>query len=128
MIDMIEFGYARLNEEEAAAKAVRRHPGPWVHEAHSGLLPAARDIFDDAGDPVAIANGGYLADHIVLHDPARTLRDIEGKRATIRALEIGCREVCGSDHALVREVLEQTVRNLLVRWADHPLYEEAWKP
>lgn len=130
MNGIIEFGYARLDEEEAAAKTAASGVGPdWVFDTADDWLCSAKGIFladlSDPKDPVTpVQVGPFLA----RNDPSAVLRDIEGKRAIVRSLEIASREVGGSDHALVRDVWEQAVRNLLMRWDDHPDYEEAWKP
>lgn len=119
--DLIAFCRARLDEREAAAKAAARaHPGPWSHDEHSGLLPAARDVSDAKGGPVAVVNGSYLADHITLCDPAWVLRDVEAKRAILDTVEFWSEND--------QDAMAFVARQLAAIDRDHPDYNPAWEP
>lgn len=125
-----EFIEARLAEREALAKRCRRHPGPWVHEAHSGLLPAARDIFDADGMPVAIANGSYLADHIAANDPDGVLRDVAAKRKILaeHAAVIRLAGLTAQEAGFLGWYREWVLKHLATAYSDHPGYRPEWKP
>jgi hypothetical protein len=105
MSDLVEFLTARLDEDEAAARA-------W--------LPI--------GNPDAAAR-----EHIARHDPARVLREVEAKRAilamwqepeTDRYLPTG--EVVAQVAAA--DAIDSVVRELNAVYSDHPDYDEAWGP
>jgi hypothetical protein len=135
-LDPTAFANARLDEEQAAA--VDAGSGSWRAEAwHDGRSapdgrPLRADIWEHStlhrithwGGQVDIRDGA----HIVLQDPASVLRDIEGKRAIVEDYRTACSLVGGTEHAAIREVLEVAVRRLMLKWADHPDYNQAWKP
>jgi hypothetical protein len=70
--------------------------------------------------------GLFMAEHIVRHDPARVLTEVESKRRTIDLYEIA-----GTSPELDRDawlVLSETVKLLALPYASHPDYREEWKP
>jgi hypothetical protein len=84
---MIAFWKDRLDEDEAAAKAAT--PGPW--------LATGEDIVSDVFDPhwrgaVAANASGPDAALIALHDPARTLREVEAGRKLLADYEAATEE------------------------------------
>lgn len=128
MIEMIEFAEARLAEEEELAKAAKREGYPVgrvYHSAECALNGWWVGGSGRAARPISLMEGRYAA----RNDPDRTFRDIEGKRAIVAGYREACSFTGGSTHAMIRETLEMAVRNLLLRWSDHPGYDEAaWKP
>lgn len=126
MNGIIEFGYARLDEEEAAANAGARRVGmPWRAEPQPGTSGGL--VIDNLG-LVGSTGGRYAAEHIARNDPARVLRDIEGKRAIlVEHLNYG-----GSCRICINWPPDpypcRTVRLLIARWDDHPGYDQGWKP
>jgi len=114
MDELTAFLRARLDEDEAAAKAAR--PAYFTCECLA--------VFSAAGD---IA-------HVLRHDPARVLRDVEAKRAILKRYE----------HAVSGELPEWTagrelisaaiailfvaIRELTAVYSDHPDYRQEWKP
>jgi hypothetical protein len=103
--DLIAFLNARLDEDEAAAKA-------W--------LPF--------GNPDAAAR-----EHIARHDPARVLREVQAMRAILAAHPhvtqpwgFGC-EVCDNDDGnLLCTGWCPTVRALGTFYGDRPGYRQEW--
>lgn len=100
MNDLIAFLNARLDEDEAAARAAAEHP--WTR---FGAQTAAQ------------------VDHIARHDPARVLREVEARRAIIRRCAVRMNEMDVHPNGLVspRAVLaRQALIDLAVIWNDHP--------
>ena len=122
--DLTAFLNARLDEDEAAAKAAHLHfPGPWDRaDAPGSPLPAAVSLYDRRGECFGVIRGSYAAAHIALHDPARALREVE----------LG-REIIGQYAASVRsfgEGLSVPNRRLALLlaavWSGHPDYRDDW--
>jgi hypothetical protein len=80
-----------------------------VGELPQFALPSTQEV------PSAV--GG----HIVRHDPARVLREIDAKRRTL----IRCEEAMLSSMPGLRHFAKQTVREMAAVYADRPGYEAA---
>jgi pyrimidine deaminase RibD-like protein len=102
-----EFLTARLDEDEAAARDV----------LENGLVSwdEARQILYRAGWHAERAEA-----HIARHDPARVLADVAAKRAIV-ALH-PCDD-CGMGNDPC-----STLRLLAQPYAEHPDYDEEWRP
>ena len=115
--DLIAFITARLDEDEAAAKAAWGVEWDWRYVARP------------FGERPSIAH----TVHIALHDPARVLREVEAKRAIIREHEIRdsrCR-VCTAIHEGRATRFRAPCWTLLFIadvYSDHPDYREEWAP
>ena len=101
--DLTAFLTARLDEDEAAAKAVKdRH---WA---------------------MATIPGGELAPgvvaHIARHDPARVLREVAAGRTILAA----CQD--SGEGSIVRDALRYAVNVFTAVYSDHPDYRAEWKP
>lgn len=143
MIDaLISFLSARLDEDQAAAKAAQlRFPGPWEQGENAGSpLPSAVTLYDSREESVGVIRGSYAATHIGRHDPARALREVEAKRKRL-ALMIEAQAALDkliADDAAPRSDQAMAVgraRSATVAvkidaeiWSGHPGYKEAWKP
>jgi Family of unknown function (DUF6221) len=135
---IVAFAEARLAEDEAAAKAAGdgsvadyrwREVDPVRQPGLIGTGKGDVVTFNRGTAAYAVSPSPGQAAHIARQDPASTLRDIKGKRQIVEDYRVACSCVGGSEHALVTEILAAAVRNLLLRWADHPGYQkEAWKP
>jgi hypothetical protein len=113
---MIAFAKARLDEDEAVAKAAQ-------HEFR-GVMSLAPSQFNVAAQ-VAVE------DHMRRHDPARVLREVEAKRAILdhhKPVRHGGRTMCYSCLSALSYWPCPTVRHLIAVWSDHPDYQEGWKP
>lgn len=117
MDDLIAFYRARLDELEQAAIAAS--PGPWAANAeHDEVLRV--------DDGITVADGFALSgrqlratvDHIVLHDPVRTLRRVAAGRKLI--------ELCGEgwvEHGGHLDAIELAVQE----WDDYPEFDQRWR-
>jgi Family of unknown function (DUF6221) len=142
MSDPASFATARLYEDEAAAKAAcgsdwRQGGVRWVMRTHPSDIQMIRT---DAGLAVIYDNGSPTEDeacHIALHDPARALRDVEAGRRILERHQPkpdGTCSWCLEEKLAYPEEWQRMTwpcpefRDLLARWADHPGYDQEWKP
>ena len=151
---------ARLDENEAAAKAAQlRFPGPWDRlVTPDSPLPSAVSLYDSRDESFGVIRGSYAAEHIVRHDPARVLREVEAGRARIAGLlrrppdfnpsdeHYSCSQAVsdesdepgsgcsdpdrrGQPCDCGRDAsIERMLRIDAAIWSDHPDYQEEWKP
>lgn len=75
--DLVQFLRARLDEDEQTA---RRVESSWRQIGDTGVIVAS-----DGERAEECANGNWsgIAEHIVRHDPARVLREVEAKRVLL---------------------------------------------
>lgn len=131
-----EFLLARIAEDEEVAKSAGGGrwsiaPGADGIGWHDGLAIAVVESTWDACISVA------PAEHTVRHDPARVLAECQAKRAIVG------RHKLGSWHSGVLDVDVVTcetcntadddwpcpdLRDLAAVYADHPDYDDAWRP
>lgn len=99
---LVEFLRARLNEDEAAAKA-------W--------LPF--------GNPDAAQR-----EHIARHDPGRVLAEVEAKRRILDEYEQATGQYATHSQVSAGEEigLRFALKALALPYAEHPDYDEAWRP
>lgn len=146
-----EFLEARIVEDEAAARAATL--GDWwydptkvnsvdrgeaVFAGQRGLHAVTIASTGPADDPASMAD----AAHIARHDPARVLAECAAKRRIVelhRDLERVVVDADSDEHLRLTgggECSEchhktmpcPTLRHLAVVHADHPDYDEAWRP
>jgi len=139
--DLVEFIRARLDEDERlatrAATLCGCHPAVpvWRFEGDEG---AGRIVIEGDPHPDTHASPNRLrkcwdksyankfaAEHIVNHDPARVLREVEAKRALLAA----CVEYDDMPAGMSGSGLAYQVEELLaLPYADHPDYRPEWSP
>lgn len=113
---LAQFLFARLDEDEQAA---RRAGDSFRQIGETGILVATEG---DQVEECATANWGGIAEHIVRHDPARVLAEVDAKRRLIGwVLRWPLRPHPPSS---VDGVLEL----LALPYASHLDYREEWKP
>lgn len=144
-MDIREFIAARLDEDQRAAEKAASLCG--CHPPRPVWLFDDSDGEDSTEGRILIANdphpeprrkisrrwsttyeGLYAAEHIVRHDPARVLRDVEAKRRLLARLDEARRAqgIWGEDG---QEALAEDVERLMVlAWSDHPDYRQEWVP
>ena len=99
-MDLVAFLTARLDEDEATAKAAA---ADWLDEEFPFEWD---DLPDDAFT------------HIMRHDPARVLREVKAGRAILAMYADG---LAYDDYAVGR-----VIRVLVAVYSDHPDYDEKW--
>lgn len=111
MIPLVEFLRARLDEDEHAAKEAPQ--SEWDSEYAEFR-----------------ARGGETFDHVLRHDPARVLREVEAKRRILEQCELAL----SFEHPIPRDkvgdaaLASMTVAFLALPYADHAEYDESWRP
>ncbi|MFJ2676419.1 DUF6221 family protein [Streptomyces sp. NPDC087525] len=113
MNDLVEFLRARLDEDEQAACRVK---SSWRQIGGTGVIVAS-----DGGRAEECANGNWtgVAEHIVRHDPARVLVEVEAQRALIDG-HAADSHWCPMGDGLFKV--------LALPYADHPDYRPEWRP
>jgi hypothetical protein len=157
MSDIAAFLGARLNEDEATAKATEHEDGPYTlswtrgggrrltfdngrHEDYEAVYAGNWERILIARDSV---RGGPLATHIALHDPARALREAEvwrkvlGEHHPTDWTAYGDRmcsrcvwdmdELADPDAVIWIPWPCPTIRAVAAIWSDNPDYDEAWR-
>ncbi|MFI6251485.1 DUF6221 family protein [Streptomyces sp. NPDC051016] len=134
MDELVRFLRARLDEDEKRLWHMRKQviDRPW------SAFP-----YDAGGWRIGIPNGqdGFVvargmeqaaAEHIVVAaDPARVLRDIEAKRAIVNEYaEVASNDTDGAYEYAVgwANALGTAARQLASVYADHPEFQDAWRP
>lgn len=147
-----EFIAARLDEDEAAAKAAT--PGPWEAETHvddyepvgvEHLVSSPAEAHVVAGTGLGGQQAQTDARHIARHDPARVLREVAAKRRILASHGPGSTidesdgkwrddpenwdppEMLCTGHEWVAWPCTE-VRAIADVWSGHPDYRAEWKP
>jgi hypothetical protein len=148
MDDLAAFVVARLDEDEAMAKAAT--PGPWVPAGADdcwfvtstthGLVTTGCN--ETPGDGMLfIERDKRDARHVARHDPAQVLRDVAAKRAILKRWEFSRNQVAvgavneaagygASDPGwpLRENSHELDVRSIAAVYSDHSDYRQEWQP
>lgn len=130
MDDLIAFLNARLDEDEASARACAEvYPAPWdVNDrGHTAYVRADEPTFRivaelEQHDSIHDWLGTRL-EHIARHDPARVLADVAAKRAIV-----GLVVTPEYAHPGYVEAWRDTLRQLAATYADHPDFKAEWRP
>jgi hypothetical protein len=128
--EIAAFYAARLDEEEAAAKAmVAAFEGvaDWVIRENGGEFDFTVTAGQLATEAVADMWREDAAAWIARHDPARALRKVRAGRKLILRYRVamGVRE---EDFDPTVTALVGQMRDEVTVWDDHPDYQELWKP
>lgn len=116
MDDLMAFVYARLDKEEASALTASGDPD-------CGVWAATGDGVDFDQYEVGGIHPATAA-HIVRHDPAKVLRDVQARRTTL----VRCQEEMLSGIPRLVWFAKMTVWEMAQRWADHDDFNEDWRP
>ncbi|MGW5352185.1 DUF6221 family protein [Streptomyces sp. NPDC004031] len=123
MDDLVVFLRARLEEEAERAQAAGA--AEWSLQEHEGDTVL---IYDSHGEPVVYDEGwpsASQARHIVDHSPARVLAEVEAKRRILNARDAVAAGDDGYGAAALGDVVVQL---LALPYADHPDYQQEWRP
>jgi hypothetical protein len=143
---LAEFLAARLDEDEATARDATPGPWRWVDPGRPKIKLA---LVGDGGLIALLAAQAdaypstFDAAHIVRHDPARALAEVEAKRQILdmcaeviaahpdaddwpaARARAGVLRAVGGDHM---SLAEDVIAALALPYADHPDYDPAWRP
>jgi hypothetical protein len=117
MDDLVQFLRARLDDDAATATAAGG--GPWTDE----------EGFADVDPWFELP--AELANHALRHDPARVLAEVDAKRQILDGyaqLHTSRDRLHDTALHLQHHVLGSVVRLLALPYADHPDYQDAWRP
>lgn len=133
-MDLLTFLRARLDEDEAAARAATDGTGRWVWRGVDEMR--AQALADESGGEDVLSPNGYedpelwvseaVRDHIARHDPARALAEVAAKRAIVDAFV----QRNGEEHEVSgyhATGLGIALRHLAAAYAVHEDYREEWK-
>ena len=121
MSDLVAFLNARLDEDEATAKASVMPEWMISESGEFGYIVAAVGT-ETTGESIADAWQEDVAVHIARHDPARVLREVEAKRAMLAELTrwpFDYRPGCNDPIRLF-------VHLLAAPYSDHPVWRAQW--
>lgn len=133
MTNLIEFLSVRLVEDEAAAQvAAKEHTGEWRVTVEGDIVP------DEPRGNEYVACGPWdggiddgTSEHIVRHDPARALREVEAKRRMLACLLPDVQRLASAvenGHGEYERAPDDLLHLLALPYSDHPDYDEAWRP
>ncbi|WP_328962959.1 DUF6221 family protein [Streptomyces virginiae] len=136
--DLVQFLRARLDEDETTA---RESGGRWMVLPVTGWVhtaPWPSDEWKPPGVDHHVATVPLDGDraHIVRHDPARVLAEVDAKRRMIDNFEmaIHAAETPPRPHVDMLVVFETSaaswrtaLRLLALSYSDHPGYREEWR-
>lgn len=145
--DLVAFIAARLDEDEAAARAAAaggrwRYEdgdsiGAWtLYDEHwniASLKTYRHETYDYAERMPAMRDPEYVdADangrHIARHDPARVLREVDAKRAILEAEQDRVVQEGPLPERLRDMVETDIIKFLALPYADHADYRQEWAP
>jgi hypothetical protein len=133
MDELVRWLGEQFDEEERIARSaggtawLEWAEGGWVETA---VVPKAewKGPGDD-GRHVASVRAAEDRAHIVRHDPARVLREIEAKRRILAEHSLNGWVCTTCDNGEVEQVFPcPTLRLLALPYEDRPGYREAWRP
>ncbi|MGA6873084.1 DUF6221 family protein [Streptomyces pratensis] len=142
MDDLVQFLRARLDEDaETALSAAlgRSKYAAWradetdvytqevILSGHAHRVADTGPTYPGADD---YEEDAARATHIARHDPARVLREVEAKRALLSRYEAMTADVLvvTGREAILSEYRRIILPGLALPYADHPDYQETWKP
>jgi hypothetical protein len=135
-VDLVQWLGEQLDEDERIARAAA--PGPWQVDStiHTESINAGNGTTVIAGgrwgDEASVFESDEDAAHVVRHDPARVLREIEAKRAIVaryeRAMENRRAHPKDLASAGALLALHGVVGLLALPYADREGYREEWRP
>lgn len=134
---LVQFLRAQLDED---ARIARRAGDTFRQIGETGVIVATEG---DRAEECATANWAGIAEHIVVHDPARVLHEIDAKRALIARGGPFCTSDCDQpgnepmdpdtnwttplEHHFDCAAYD-AAGVLALPYADRPGYQEKWRP
>jgi hypothetical protein len=128
--DIADFLRARYAERRAIAEAAS--PGPWHVNAEADEVLAEDGITVCDGFALSGRQLRATTEHIAAHDPEDVLADLDAKLAIVTAYETAAAfyNDPANRHLPAGEAhgLRTALRLLAVPFAQHPDYQEDWRP
>lgn len=121
-VTLTEFLLARIAEDEATARAASGDHWDRLRDGD----PKFRKVVAWGLTPIGAMNAEQDAEHISHHDPARVLARCEADRRIVELHGGDYDGECQSPAHLDGPC--RTLRALALPYADHPDYDEEWKP
>ncbi|MFE7899156.1 DUF6221 family protein [Streptomyces sp. NPDC057424] len=124
MDDLVQFLRDRLDEDKAAA---RRAGDSFRQVGETGVIVATEG---DRAEECASANWAGIAEHIVRHDPARVLAEVEAKRLALDHYTELQRLAKGgvAIYRTAAGAVGVQIQIMAMAYTRHPAYNEAWRP
>lgn len=125
MTELVQFIRARLDEDEATAKACPE-VGWFAAEWDQGAV-----YLTGTGAAALLRGRSFpVARHAARHDPARVLDDVAAKRRIIDQIAISQTSGVydGTPFAMDPAPAELIMRELAAPWVGHPDYRPEWRP
>jgi len=153
--DLTDFLMARIAEDEALAREVKTadFPSPWTCDVYAPSVTDDAFLRDADGGAIFESEWSATSDrrvvaHIARHDPTRVLAECEAKRRIVALFEEERerRDIYNRDYdsgeydfnendlraRLASNAhcrgLEEAMLALALPYANHPDYDEAWRP
>jgi hypothetical protein len=130
--DLVQWFGQQLDEDERIARRaggmawLEWADGGWVETAHVSKTEWKGP--GDDGRHVASVRVAEDRAHIVRHDPARVLREIDAKRKIIAEHDVYSRPLGERMDCQSYDFPCTTLRLLALPYADRPGYREEWRP
>lgn len=124
MDDLAQWLGEQLEEDERIA---RRAGDSFRQIGETGVIVATEG---DRAEECATANWAGIAEHIVEHDPARVLREIDAKRQALAHYE-RIQQHTKQDvdaYVLAQGAVSMQIQIMATAYADRPGYREEWRP
>ncbi|MFE7072685.1 DUF6221 family protein [Streptomyces sp. NPDC057620] len=129
MDELVRWLGAQLDEDERIARAVEDRSAPfdgqWMADGNSAVRTLNGHVLFYRHDSGPLKPG--LADHVVTHDPARVLREIEAKRDLLRLAQ-RAHDYPETFMNGFASALEGTLRLFAAAYTDRPGYQASWRP
>ncbi|MFH9812494.1 DUF6221 family protein [Streptomyces olivaceus] len=135
-MQLVEFLTECLDDDERTARATE-----WDGSGNRLSWELAASATIDVGEDEFYAGDRTIANHVVAHDPARVLREIDAKRRTLErhtphsSGTADCSVHCERAHPGVQVCNHDGRRwpcpdalDLTAGYADRPGYRETWRP
>jgi hypothetical protein len=133
MDELVQWLRAQLDEDERIA---RDAGGAWMEVPDTNWVLTAPVPLTEWKPPDSDRNVGVIPrewdrSHIIRHDPAQVLREVDAKRAVVNRYA----EIADSDIDMPNDpeyayanAYGEVVRHLAVAYADRAGYLDAWRP
>jgi hypothetical protein len=131
MDELVRWLGEQLDHDEAVARAAG---GPWRELSANWVVAVPADGTSKGDHRVAMVLVADERAHIVAHDPARVLREVNAKRQILKMADEATRQAESRDYLvngpakMMLTCLQPVLLHLATAYADRPGYREEWRP